>query len=62
VRSHPPDEEDATPVTRETVVHNQHLHRENNKACRMVTITKQSCQPHAQIVAQEVRSGSPQLH
>ena len=62
VRSHPPDEKDAIPVSRETVVHNQHLRRENNKACRMVAITKQSCQPHAQIVAQEVRSGSPQMH
>ena len=45
VGSRPPDEEDAPPVSRETVVHNRHLRRENVKARRTVAMTKQSCQP-----------------
>jgi len=45
VRSRPPHEEDAPPVSRETIVHNWHLRRENDKACRMAATTKQSCQP-----------------
>jgi len=45
VRSRPPDEEDASLVSRETFVHIRHLRRENAKARRMVAMTKQSCQP-----------------
>jgi len=45
VRSRPPDEEDAPPVTRETVVHNRHLRREYDKSRRTPSMTKQSCQP-----------------
>jgi len=45
VRSRPLDEEDAPPVSRETVVHNLHLRCENDKAHRMAAMTKQSCQP-----------------
>jgi len=33
VRSHPPDKVDAPPVSRETVVHNRHLHHDKGKAC-----------------------------
>jgi len=43
--SRPPDEEDAPLVSRETVVHNRHLRRENDKARRTAAMTKQSCQP-----------------
>jgi len=45
VRSHPSDKEDAPPVSRETVIHNRHLRRENNKARRTAAMTEQSCQP-----------------
>jgi len=45
VRSRPPDEKDAPLVSRETIVHNQHLRRENDKARRTAAMTKQSCQP-----------------
>ena len=45
VSSRPPDEEDAPPVSRDAVVHNQHLRRENDKACRTAPMTKHSCQP-----------------
>jgi len=45
VWSRPPDEEDAPPVSRETVVHNRYLRRENDKAHLMAAMTKQSCQP-----------------
>jgi len=45
VRSHPPDEEDEPPVSRETVDHNLHLRRKTNKARRTAAMTKQSCQP-----------------
>jgi len=45
VRSHPPDKEDAPLVSTETVVHYQHLRRENEKAGRMAAMCKQSCQP-----------------
>jgi len=45
VGSRPPDEEDAPPVHRETVVHNRYFLRENDKTRRMVAMTKQSCQP-----------------
>ena len=45
VRSRPLDEEDAPPVSRESVVHNRHLRRENHKARRTAAMTKQSCQP-----------------
>jgi len=45
VRSCPPDEEDAPPVSRETVIHNRHLRHENDKAHQMAAITKKSCQP-----------------
>jgi hypothetical protein len=45
VRSRRPDEEDATPVSRESVVHNRHLHCETDEARRTVTMTKHSCQP-----------------
>jgi hypothetical protein len=44
VRSHPPDEDDAPQVSREAVVHNRHLSRENNKVRRTASMTKQSCQ------------------
>jgi hypothetical protein len=44
VRSRPPDKEDAPAVSRETVVQNRHLCRENDKARRMAAMTKQSCQ------------------
>jgi len=42
--SRPPDEEDAPPVSRVTVIHDRHLRRENDKARRMADMTKQSCQ------------------
>jgi len=45
VRSHTTDEEDAPPVSRDTVVHNRHLRRNNDKAGRMAAHTTQSCQP-----------------
>jgi hypothetical protein len=45
VRSRPPDQEDAPPVSRETVVHNRLLRRENDKARRTAAMTKQSWQP-----------------
>jgi len=45
VRCRPPDEDDAPPVSRETVVHNGHLHHKNDKAHRTAAMTKQSCQP-----------------
>jgi len=45
VTSRPPDEEDAPPVSRETFVHNRHLHRKNDNARRMAAMTKRSCQP-----------------
>jgi len=45
VTSHPPAEPDALPVSRETVVHNQHLRYESDKTRRMAAMTKQSCQP-----------------
>jgi len=45
VRSRPPDEEDAPLVSRETIVHNRHLHRENDKACQTAAMTTQCCQP-----------------
>jgi hypothetical protein len=45
VRSRPPGEEDAPSVSRETVVHNRHLRRENDKPRQMAAMTKQSCQP-----------------
>jgi len=44
VRSHPPDKEDAPPVSRETVVYNQHLSCKNDKSRWMAAMTKQSCQ------------------
>jgi hypothetical protein len=40
VRSRPPDEEDAPPVSRETVVHNRHLRREYDKARPIAAMTK----------------------
>jgi len=45
VRSRPPDEEDAPPVSRETIVHNEHLCYKTDKARRTAAMTKQSCQP-----------------
>jgi len=45
VKSCPPDGEDTAPVSRETIVHNWHLRRENDKSCRTAAMTKQSCQP-----------------
>jgi len=45
MRSCWPDMEDAPLVSRETIVHNQHLNRENDKAPRMAAMTKQLCQP-----------------
>jgi len=43
--SRPSDEGDAPPVSRDTAVHNRHLHRENDGARRTATMTKQSSQP-----------------
>jgi len=45
VRSRPPYKDDAPPVSRETIVHNRHLRRENDKARRTAAMIKQSCQP-----------------
>jgi len=45
VGSRPLDEEDAPLVSRETIVHNRHLHCKYDKAHRMAAITKPSCQP-----------------
>jgi len=45
VKSRPPDEEVAPPVSRETTFHNRHLRCENNNARRTAAMTKQSCQP-----------------
>jgi len=45
VRSRPADEEDAPPVSRETVIHNRHLRCEYDKVRRTAAMTKQSCQP-----------------
>jgi len=45
VRSRPPDEEDAPPVSRETIDNNRHLRCENDKARLTAAMTKQSCQP-----------------
>jgi len=56
VRSHPPDEEDAPPVSRATVVHNRHLHREYDKARRTAAMTKQSCQPQPPCTNRVTRS------
>ena len=39
------NEEDAPPVSRETVMHNRHLHHKNGKAHRRAALTKQSCRP-----------------
>jgi hypothetical protein len=43
VRSHPPDEEDAPPVSRDTAVHNQQLRCENNEVRQMVPWQQHSC-------------------
>jgi len=56
VRSRPPDEEDAPPVSRDTVVHNRHLRRVNDKARRTVAMTKQSCQPQPPLTNRVTRS------
>jgi len=45
VRSSHPDKEDAPLLSRETVIHNRHLHRKNDKARQTPAMTKQSCQP-----------------
>jgi len=45
VRSGPPDEEDASPVSKETIDYNRHLHHKKHRAHRMVAMTMQSCQP-----------------
>jgi hypothetical protein len=44
-RSRLPDQPDAPRVCRDTIVHNRHLHCENDKARHMAAATKQSCQP-----------------
>jgi hypothetical protein len=44
VSSHPPDEQDAPPVFRESVTHNPQLGQANDKACRTAAIGKESCQ------------------
>lgn len=41
---HPPDEQDAPPLFRETVVHDSHHGHESDITCRMADIAKQSCQ------------------
>jgi len=45
VWSRTPEVEDAPPVSRETIVHNRHLRRENDKAHQTAAMTKRSCQP-----------------
>jgi len=47
VKSRPPYEEDAPPVSRETVIHNRHHRREHDNALQMAAMTKQSCQPRS---------------
>ena len=56
VRSRPPDEEDAPPVSRETIIHNRHLCCENDKARRTAAMTKQSCQPQPPLTNRVTRS------
>jgi hypothetical protein len=41
VSSHPPDEEDAPPESRDTVIHNRYLRRENDQAPRTAGMTEQ---------------------
>lgn len=48
-RVHPPDEDDAPPVSTETIVHNLHLHHTVVKTFHMVAMTEQSFQPPAHI-------------
>jgi hypothetical protein len=45
VKSHPSDQEDTPPASRETIVNTEHLHRENDTAHRTTAMTNQSCQP-----------------
>jgi len=56
VRSCPPDEEDAQPVSRETVVHNRHLRRQHDKPRRTAAMTKQSCLPQPPLMNHVTRS------
>jgi len=56
VRSRPPDEEDAPQVPWETVVHNQHLHRQNHPARRTAAMTKQSSWPQPPLKNRVTRS------